>query len=219
MVCILPCLLLAAARLLDLYPLSQRTRLFVLPCLALLVAMLLEDLGRRFLTPPIQATVLALAVAFAGAAIAGEWIQGRDLAEENFAAAVPFLKRHVAPGDMILVHAASKEGFLLYSAMDGWQPNAIFGDTGWPCCVPGKDGRPHASTEQAVLADLDSKIPSGFSGRIWLFFTTRPSQWTYVGLDEGELWRKHLWERGCPPGPYFRFENLALSPMDCVSAK
>jgi hypothetical protein len=66
-----------------------------------------------------------------------------------------------------------------------------------------------------VIQDLDSKIPPGYAGRVWLLYTTRPTHWSYTGLDEGDLWRKHLWERGCPPGPYLRFANLALSPMNC----
>jgi hypothetical protein len=219
MVCVLPCLLLAVSGALSWYPVSHRTRLFALPCLALLVAMVVEDAARRVLTPAVETAVLAIAVGFAAAAVANQVIQQRDRPEENFAAAVPFLERHVAPGDLLLVHAASKEGFLLYSAMNGWHSNAIFGDTGWPCCVPGKDGRPRVSTERAVLADLDSKIPSGFSGRIWLLYSTRPTHWSYVGLDEGNLWRKHVWERGCPPGPYLRFENLAVSPMNCAAQR
>jgi len=210
---------LIASRLLGLYPVSHRTRLFVLPYLALLLGMLVEDVARRFLTPAVQAALLAIAVGFAAAAIANQVIQHRDRPEEDFAAAVPFLERHIAPGDVLLVHAASKEGFLLYSAMNGWQSTAIFGDTGWPCCVPGKDGRPGVSTGKAVLADLDSKIPPAFFGRIWLLYSTRPTHWSYVGLDEGDLWRKHVWERGCPPGPYLRFENLAVSPMICAAAK
>jgi hypothetical protein len=219
MVCVLPCLLLAASRLMGLYPISHRTRLFVLPCLALLAAMILEDFVPRLKTPPMQWALLALALGFAGLAITNQITQHRDLPEEDFAAAVPYLKTHVAPNDLLLVHAASKEGFLLYAAMDGWKSTALFGDTGWPCCVPGKEGRPGTSRPEAVLQDLDSKVPMGFTGRVWLFYSTRPTHWTYVGINEGDLWRKHLWERGCPPGPYVKFENLAVSPMDCVSAK
>jgi hypothetical protein len=147
-------------------------------------------------------------------------IERRDTAEEDFAAVVHFLEQRVKPGDLVLVHACCKEGFLLYSAMDRWNPpGVLYGDTGWPCCVRGKDARPRTSTKTAVIADLDAKIPRGYSGRIWLLFTTRPMHWRYVGLNEHEVWRKHLRERGCPPGPYFRFESLTVSPMDCVSAR
>jgi hypothetical protein len=66
-----------------------------------------------------------------------------------------------------------------------------------------------------VLEDLDRKIPKGFSGRLWLVYPTRDTHWKYVGLDEGKLWRNHAWDKGCPPGPYLAFANLAISPMDC----
>jgi len=165
-------------------------------------------------------TGLALALGIAGHAVATQVIERRAVTEEDFAAAVRFLQQRVKPGDLLLVHACCKEGFLLYSKMEDWNPpQVLYGDTGWPCCARGKDARPGISTGSAVTGDLDAKIPRGYSGRIWLLFTTRPTHWSYVGLDEGEIWRKHLWERGCPPGPYLRFENLAVSPMDCVNAR
>jgi hypothetical protein len=220
-VSVTPCLLLAVSGALGLYPVSHRTRLFVLPCFALTAMMIVQEVLRPWLNRVVvEAAVLALAFGIAAHAAASQAIEPRAAAEENFAAAVRFLEQRVKPDDLVLVHACCKEGFLLYSRMDSWNPpRVLFGDTGWPCCARGKDSRPGISTEGAVIRDLDAKIPHGYSGRIWLLFTTRPTQWTYVGLDEGELWRKHLWERGCPPGPYLRFENLAISPMDCLSAR
>ncbi len=224
-VCVVPCLLLAAGGALGWYPVSHRTRLFALPCFTLLAMMTAEDLLRRwpdrwFDQKAVEATALALALGIAGHAAVSQVIERRATAEEDFAAAVRFLEQRVRPADLLLVHACCKEGFLLYSKMDGWNPpRVLYGDTGWPCCARGKNARPGSSTESAVIGDLDAKIPRGYSGRIWLLFTTRPTQWSYVGLDEGELWRKHLWDRGCPPGPYLRFENLAVSPMDCVNAR
>lgn len=220
-VCALPCLLLAASGALGWYPVSHRTRLFALPCFTLLAMMTAQDLLRRWLNHgAIQVTAVALAIGIGGHAAASQVIEHRAIAEEDFAAAVGLLQERVGPNDLVLVHACCKEGFLLYSAMDRWNPpRVLYGDTGWPCCARGKDARPGISTRGAVIADLDAKIPRGFSGRIWLLYTTRPTQWTYVGLNEGELWRNHLWERGCPPGPYLRFENLAVSPIDCVNAR
>jgi len=72
-----------------------------------------------------------------------------------------------------------------------------------------------SSTEAAVLADLDSKIPREFSGRIWLFHSARPTHWDYTGLDEGEAWQRYFWNRNCRPGPYIRFPNLGISPVIC----
>lgn len=217
-VCLAPCLLLAAAGALGLYPASHRTRLFALPCLVLAAMMTAQDLLRRW-TGPAQALALALAVGVAGQATLAQVIQPHGTPEEDFDAAVRFLKQRVGSSDLVLVHACCKEGFALYSGMDHWTPpKVLYGDTGWPCCARGKDSRPGTSAESAVISDLDAKVPRGYTGRVWLLFTTRPTHWSYVGLDEGELWRKHLWERGCPPGPYFRFENLAVSPMNCVAA-
>jgi hypothetical protein len=220
-VCLAPCLLLAASGALGWYPVSHRTRLFALPCFALAIMMTVEGLLRRWSNRMvIDVTVLALALGVMAHAAVSQMIEPRGDAEENFAAAVRFLEQRVKTDDVLLVHACCKEGFLLYSRMDGWNPTRVlYGDTGWPCCARGEDSRPGVSTEAAVIRDLDAKIPRGYSGRIWLLFTTRPTHWTYAGIDEGELWRKHLWERGCPPGPYLRFENLAVSPMDCVGAR
>jgi hypothetical protein len=219
-VCLSPCLFLAVNGALGLYPVSHRTRLFALPCFVLAAAMTAENLVSRLNRTVTDVTALALAAGIAGHAALVQGIEPRGSAEENFAAAVRFLEQRVGPGDLLLVHACCKEGFLLYSALDRWNPpRVLYGDTGWPCCARGKDARPGVSTERAVIDDLDARIPRGYTGRIWLLFTTRPTHWSYVGLDEGELWRKHLWERGCPPGPYLRFENLAVSPMDCVNAR
>src|SRR5581483_9649242 len=111
---------------------------------------------------------------------------GRNAAEEDFEGAVAFLEHRVQPNDLLLVHACCKEGLLLYSRLRGWRPEHVaFGDTGWPCCARGKNAGPRISNERAVFDDLDSKIPAGYSGRIWLFFTTRPTHWSYTGLNEG----------------------------------
>jgi hypothetical protein len=220
-VCLAPCLLLAAAGAAGWYPVSHRTRLFALPCLTLAAMMTAQDLLHRWHNGrAVQVAALGLALGLAVNAAASQVIERRAVAEEDFAGAAGFLEQHFRPGDLLLVHACCKEGFLLYSKMGAWNPTRVlYGDTGWPCCARGKDARPGRSTEGAVIADLDAKIPHGYSGRIWLLFTTRPTQWTYAGINEGELWRKRLWERGCPPGPYLRFENLAVSPMDCLNAR
>lgn len=221
LLCALPCVLLAAGGALGWYPVSNRTRLFVLPCLVLVAMMLLEELMQRLALREVSAiAAVALTFAVAGYAIVGRIVGPGDTFEEDFDGAVSFLARHAAPSDLILVHACCKEGFLLYSGLDHWSPpHLLFGDTGWPCCARGKDASPGSSSTSAVIADLDSKIPHGYSGRVWLLYITRPTHWDYTGLDEGNLWRKHLWDRGCPPGPYIRFANLAVSPMNCAAAR
>lgn len=221
LICVLPCLLLAIAAAAGLYPISHRNRLFVLPCFVLLALLIVEDILEIFQAHKITAALaIPLTLGLAGYAVADQVIGARNVPEEDYAAAVAFLQQHAAPSDLVLVHACCQEGFLLYSAMDHWQaPHLLFGSTGRPCCARGEDARPHRSTEAEVIAGLDAKIPRGYSGRVWLLFTRRPTHWAYTGLDEGELWRKHLWARGCPPAVYLPLPGLAISPMDCTSAR
>jgi hypothetical protein len=104
--------------------------------------------------------------------------------------------------------------------MEGWHGHhVIYGDTGWPCCVRNKVVLRSASTERAVVEDLDRKIPRGFSGRVWMLYSGRHSQWVWAGLDEGLIWRAHIWDAGCPPGPYTVFANLQVSAMECVNKR
>ena len=223
---LLPCFLLAAADLLHWYPASPRTRLFVLPGFLLVVAINAEDLMSWVLRRP----GLKRATAFAGAAI---WIiavaigfeavrtqisQHQNLPTEDFAGAVHFLRQHVMPSDLLLVHPSVLEGFKLYTRMEGWRDShAIYGDTGWPCCARDKIATPNSSTLKAVSEDLDRMVPRGFAGRIWLFYSARHTHWAYTGLDEGKQWRDDLWAKGCPPtGPYLVLQNIAISAMDCV---
>jgi hypothetical protein len=210
LVAILPCVLLAVADAVRWYPATPRTRLFALPCFLLGAAIVIQHLVRwRHL-----GTVAWIVLIAAGSQAAWKQVsEHRNQAEEDYAGAVQYLRRHIGPADLLLVHASLIEGFKLY-----WPDNhAIFGDTGRPCCRPGRFTR--FSSREAVVEDLDGKIPKGFTGRLWLVYSTRDTHWNYVGLDEGKVWRNRAWDKGCPPGPYLALANLAISPMDCVRAK
>ena len=215
LICAAPCLLLALASVSGWYPATQRMRLWVLPCFVLVCIIGAEDL---FGTQRFGTLAVVLALLFAAVNVRNQIRDRRDLAEEDYAGAFQYLKDHIGPHDLVLIHAAAREGFRLYSAMLGWSgPPPVYGNTGWPCCARGKDARPGQSTEAVVVRDVTSMIPRGFSGQIWLFYSTRPSHWKYVGLNEGNLWRKTAWERGCPPGAYMALKNLAVSAMECVA--
>ena len=217
-VCLLPCALFAISAALGWYPSAPRTRLFVLPCFVLLLMMNIEDVCRRLLgyRRAVNAAVFLIAVAFASIGLGKPFREHRNVPDEDLAGAVRFLQKRVAPSDLLLVHPSTLEGFRLYAGMEGWKaPPVLYGDTGWPCCPRDKNASPGASTVQNVRKDLDAKIPPGFSGRVWLFYTTRPSHWNYVGLDEEKVWRIQLHQRGCLTGPYIEFPSVAITPMDC----
>ncbi len=215
-----PCVLLFGSELAGLYPASPRTHLFVRPCFILLAAMNVEDLAgwmrTRWRRVPVDALVLLAAALVVTLGVRKQFHEGRFQPEEDMAGAVRYLRKNVAPSDLILVHASLREGFLLYTAIQGWtNAPVIYGDTEWPCCPRGKHAGPDASTPAEVLQDLDTKVPHDFFGRIWLFYTDRPLHWDYVHVYDPKLWQQYFWSRNCRPAVYIRFANLGLTPMTC----
>jgi hypothetical protein len=217
-VCVLPCILLAVVGAFGWYPMSYRTRLFLFPCFLIPALMGLEDLAALFFrnSAANAAAGLALAVAVVFG-IRSEVHSHPDRPKEDVDGAVRFLQRTVAAGDLLIVHPSVGESFRLYAAMHGWTSAPVrYGDTGWPCCPRGKIARPGISTRQAVIADLDRMVPPGYSGRVWMLYTIRPTHWDWVGLDESNVWRDHFTDRRCAmPKPYLLFENLAITFAVC----
>ena len=204
--CLLPCALLIAAELTGWYPASPRMTLFVRPCFILAVVMFVnEQVSWRWL--PALAVPLAVTAVF----------NYRSEPFEDYTAAVSYLRAHLAPEDLLLVHPDARQGLLLYSAISGWDSPARYAATGWPCCARGRT--PVKSTEAAVRADLAKLLPAEFHGRVWLFYANRPLHWDYIGINEGELWRQIVWDRGCPPVEYVALPNLVISPMQCGGKK
>ena len=215
-VLLVPCVLLVASEVLGWYPASPRTHLFVRPCFLLLLVMNTEDLVRltKWKSDALV-VVLAAAVVFLG--VRKQFHEGRFQPEEDMAGAVRFLQKNVTSSDLLLVHASLREGFLLYTAIEGWSgPPVIYGDTEWPCCPRGKQAGPDTSTPEEVLRDLDTKVPHDFHGRIWLFYTDRPLHWDYVHIYDPKLWQNYFWSRNCRAELYIRFANLGLVPMRCA---
>jgi hypothetical protein len=221
---VLPCLLLAVSNAFQWYPATPRTRLFVLPCFLLLAAMNTEWAGQAFSLSGrryVGAFVWLITIAVGSQAVWKQIREHQDRPEEDYAGAVRFLRQQVMPSDLLLVHPSVLEGFKLYTTIEGWHEHpAIYGDTGWPCCRRDMIPTHLTSTERALSDDLDRKLPRGFTGRVWLFYSARHTHWMYVGLDEGELWREHLWARGCAPASqYLQLQNLGISTMDCVQTR
>ena len=213
-----PCVLLFVSELLGWYPASPRTQLFVRPCFLLLLAVNFEDVAtfakRRRL--PVDAVIILAAAVVMFVGVRKQFHEGRSQPEEDMSGAVRYLRKNVAPSDLVLVHPSLREGFLLYSAIQGWTARpVIYGDTGWPCCPRGRPAGVDLATPDSIRHDLDEKIPSDFHGRIWLFYTNRPLHWAYVGVEDSKLWQAYFWARNCRPELYIRFANLGLTPMRC----
>ena len=200
--------LVSGAALTGFYPATARTFLFIQPLGAYALIGCLSTLR----ISPKVATVLAALVLIVE--LRAEML--RDSGPfEDVDGAMAYLQKNIDSRDLIVVHPSLREPFLLYALMRKWSgPEPIFGTTGWPCCIPDHKARERHS-ESEVGKALDSLIPNNFRGRVWLLYTTRPPHWDYVGMKEGDGWRKHLWERGCPPGDYQVFQNVAVSPMEC----
>jgi len=214
-----PCVLLFASELLGWYPASPRTQLFVRPCFLLLLAMNAEDLVTflKWRRRPVYAVVILAAAVVILLGVRKQFHEGRFQPEEDMSGAVLYLRMNVDPSDLVLVHPSLQEGFLLYTAMQGWTARpVIYGDTGWPCCPRGRPAGMDISTPEKIRHDLDAKIPRDFHGRIWLFFTNRPLHWDYVRAEDSKLWQEYFWNRDCRPELYIRFANLGLTPMTCT---
>lgn len=200
-VALLPCFLLAATSALHWYPNSPRTRLFVLPGFFLAAVIVAEKLRFR----DRRRIVLAIA---AGFIVVTAWKQiraHRDRPVEDFQGAVRFLRDHAMPSEVIFVHSSVKEGFKLYTRMEGpARGQVVYGNTGYPCC---RRGPPAA---RATAGDVPA-----VRGRIWLFFSTRRAHWDYVGADESRVWRDALRARGCATGEVHELPDLEISRFDC----
>ena len=224
---LLPCLLFAVADLLRLYPAEPRSRLFLLPCFLVVAGITAEDLFAWLIRMiPYRERVVKLAGVAIGLIVIGLGLDAgrkqirdhRNLPEEDYEGAVRVLRQQVAPQDLLLVHASAREGFQLYAAMEGWRdPHAIFGNTGSPCCARNRNAMPNSSNEKALDADLDRMLPRGFSGRVWLLYSSRHTHWAYIGNDESKLWRTRLEHLGCAgKSADVRLQNISITALDCV---
>jgi hypothetical protein len=218
--CFLPCVLLIICDWFTLYPFTERTSLFLLPCVVMLlvssaqlVSYFILLLKRDWIQPLLVILVL-------GAIIFTIKAGRRDLAGyrepiEDMEGAVSFLHSHVQTTDFLWVHASTTEAFKLYARMGHWHDAAAhFGNTGWPCCARGIPNTQATSSEQLVRSNFGGALPRNFSGRVWLIYTTRPEHWqTFV--DEPNIMQAILLERGCSLAPAPAFRNIEVAAFDC----
>jgi Dolichyl-phosphate-mannose-protein mannosyltransferase len=217
-VCVLPCILLVVAGALGWYPQTYRTRLFVFPCYVLAVLAGLEDFARAlFGRRAAEAGALLAAGVVAAIGVRAQIHTDPNRPKEDVDGAVSHLQRIVSAEDLLLIHPSVGESFRLYARLHHWMtPPAIYGETGWPCCPRGRLVKARSSTRRSVIADENRMVPAAYSGRVFLLYTIRPTHWDWAGLDESNVWRDNLVDRGCVlPKPDLRFENLAITFAVC----
>ncbi len=222
--CGVPWFLLTVCSALGLYPVNERMGLFLLPAVALLLTcdsqliayFLLRGARRRRLVPVLDSGLAVLVALLLVVSAIRQPIHAAAVPLEDMSAAVSFLKGQFREGDRLWVHASGTETFKLYQHLDGWTNAPVqSGHTGWPCCPRGVVVLKGSGREADVRADINTSLPSGFAGRVWLVYTTRPEHWSFVGIDESQVLDHVFVERGCVKGTTPVFYGIGVGLYDC----
>ena len=226
-ICLLPCLLCSVAKWFNLYVMSTRTRLFLVPCVVVVLISSLQlisefVLGRwNFPTQRLlgRAALGGITIVALASGVHRAPSVALTARYEDMDGAVSFLRSQVQSEDLLWVHSTCSEAFKLYTRMFQWTDvPAKLGHTGWPCCPRGVPNMNGTSTESAVRNDFGGGVPTAFSGRIFLLYTGRTDHWTFVGLDEPKVMKTILQERGCSELPAPRFQNVVVNIFACGRA-
>lgn len=112
---VIPFPLVFAASALDLYPISQRTELFLIPVVLLLIA---EGVYQVVRWAPIRAQILVASALAAVIAAGPVWGAGKHLIHprkhEEVRPVLEFVRDHWHPGDTLYVHYGAQSAFLYY---------------------------------------------------------------------------------------------------------
>jgi hypothetical protein len=217
-ICLSPCILLIICDRFSWYPFTERSSLFALPFVVVLIVSSLQltylfmlQTRRTWVRPLLNGFILCATVL----TINASHRRHLDIPREDMDGAVSFLRAHVQPADFLWIHSSGLEAFKFYTRTTGWQdPPAHYGHTGWPCCARGIDDPLGTFGEVLVRSDFGAALPMGFRGRVWLLYTLRPEHW--LGKpNEPPFMRAILRERGCVEAPTPRFTNIGVLAFDC----
>jgi hypothetical protein len=218
-VCLLTVATAAVAFRIGVYPISERTTLFLLPIwivlllqLARMIASAMPRWSFRSQQPAVLVAVSLLAIGPARMMR----LAGSIKLQEDAEGAIAHLQKSVRPGELLWVHGSAAETFSLYRKMLNWNPADVwYSSTGWPCCARNRPLARNASTAAATRADFAQVVPEDYQGRLWLLYTTRPEHWDWAGMDEPAEVKKLLQERGCTIEPALSFVNIGAVSALC----
>lgn len=228
-VCLITCAVSLGADLWKFYPITQRTSLFVLPWLLLLLtagfemipAAVAESMGSRphaarriamSWTAFLICATCAIAIVF----VRAHWFTATESWDEDNQAAVRFLKRVAKPGDAVWVHASASEGFKLYAGIEQFRQFGAadgllaWGDTGWPCCTR----RTSTNSGATVSGDMNSKLPARLPAQLWFVYSTRAIE-IQRAQDEVRLARLYMDSRGCREARGASFVGVSVLLFQC----
>ncbi|MFN0121084.1 MAG: hypothetical protein ACKV2V_11350 [Blastocatellia bacterium] len=223
-----PCLVVAVAGGLDLFPVLARTSLFLLPGLVLFICVSLELLGEAWRSrktrpwPRRLPDVMVLGLALCALATGIQARRSVDLSvpNEDAAAAVRFLREEARNTGILFVHASAAEQFRLYQRILDYHPRTVlFGETGRPCCLRGGKSPAGASTMEQVREDLSRLLPVVPRERLFVMHTLRPGHWAYTGLDEGAALGEILGRRGCHEVLRKDWTGMGVRGYECDPAR
>ena len=225
--CFMPMVALAVLNLLHLYPVnSRRLTLFMLPCMSLAAAIVIENLWTTLSSRmqwknntvfPMLLTLSCIVVVFVAGIHSDQWAN-YWFEDEDTGGAFRYLRSHIAPEDTIYIHASIAEPAKLYFRILRWDPpNVRYGNTGWGCCPRNPEARPddRSSTYNYVVRDFSTVIGENRVERLWLLYTARSGHWLELGLDEPQVIANYLYGKGCRKEMDRRFANEDLEEFGC----
>jgi len=205
--CGLPVLTLVMFNLLHLYPVgTRRMMLFLLPCVAIGVTLLVESIWEGILAPMLRTqaqgvvraaiAVFSLVSVTAGATMMDQWRPFQE-EEEDVPSALRYLRENVNDGDLIYVHASLVESAKLDLKLLKWsKAPVLYGNTGWPCCIR-EEGRGTDRAEGEVQREMRELWSKGQGRTLWLLFTERSDHWREIDRNDPELMVNGLRQLGC----------------------
>ena len=211
---------LMCSSLFSLYPFEARTGLFVLPLFVYLVAVLVQAFRSSLATlrakyiPFAFDTLCLLLGVFAGITACYSQIFNHADAV-GFQSACRYFRRSGSADDFLYVHASAREGFKLYSKLDGpVLMRTALGDSAYPCCVRGQEW-PLGVDPSRARRDLLEKLPVDFRQKVFLIHAGWLGFWKKIGQNEYQIQTEALISLGCrfvsasPPGA------VMVSSFDC----
>ena len=209
--------------LLNIYPVTGRTTLFLLPCRIILVIAGLEltvstihQIDFKWFRPLAiwVAPTLAGLILCIGSVRQQHYEPVRP--RENPQDAIACLKAEFHDGDGLYVHASMEENFKLYARLLNFRPVGVqWGNTGWPCCPRHVEFWRGRGSVLRVDEDLTRLYGTALPERLWILETLRASHWDYIGLNEPAVLEELLFRRGCTLISHQEWRNVGLNLFQC----